>query len=432
MSLAEESINSITGSNEAELRDKFRNLLRYTTDMIYFKDLNSVFTLCSDSCTKRLVGPNGSVIGKSDFDFFDHDCATKFYNDEQEIIRTGEPVIGQVIEEVRNNGRKTWAFSSKIPLRDLNGNITGTFGINRDITAQKRTEEKLHRANAQLVAASLRAGKAEVATNVIHNIGNVLTSIKVAIAESDSICDGIGLAKLIRVADLVAENSADPSFFEPEQRGGHIPNYLRELAKALDTDKAKLMKEISDCKLHLEHIRSIVSQQEAHANANNVTERVAISKLVSEAIQMSSSSLQNHNIEVCRDFDEGLFAETDKHQVLQIIVNLIRNAKHACLDFSDAARKITVSVVDHGDHEFSIRITDNGIGISKETMSKLFQYGFTTRERGNGFGLHGASKNAEQLGGTLHAESKGLGKGSTFVLTLPGKLDSHTLTTASK
>ena len=431
MSLAEKSIKSITGSNEAELRDKFRNLLRYTTDLIYFKDLNSVFTLCSDFCTKRLVGPKGSVIGKSDFDFFDHDCATKFYNDEQEIIRTGIPVIGQVIEEVRN-GRKTWVFSSKIPLRDLDGNITGTFGISRDITAQKRTEDKLHRANAQLVAASLRAGKAEVATNVIHNIGNVLTSIKVAIAESDSICESIGLEKLIRVADLVAENSADPSFFQPEQRGGHLPDYLRELAKALETDKAKLMKEISDCKLNLEHIRSIVSKQEAHANASNVSERVAISKLVSEAIQMSSSSLQNHDIEVCRDFDEGLFAETDKHQVLQIIVNLIRNAKHACLDFSDAARKITVSVVDHGGCEFSIRITDNGIGISEETMSKLFQYGFTTRERGSGFGLHGASKSAKQLGGTLHAESKGLGKGSTFVLTLPGKLDSHTLTTASK
>ena len=430
MRVAQKSTNSIAGSSETELRDKFQSLLCYTTDMIYFKDLNSVFTLCSDSCTKRLAGPSGCVIGKTDFDFFDADCATKFYSDEQEIIRTGKPVIGQIIEEVRN-GQRAWVFSSKIPLRDLDGNITGTFGISRDITAQKRTEEKLAKANAQLVEASRRAGKAEVATNVIHNIGNVLTSIKVAISQSDSICDDIGLEKLVRVADLITENADNRSFFQAEQRGSHIPDYLRGLSKALDTDKSKLAKELADCKRHLEHIRNIVSQQEAHASASSVIEKVDISELVAEAIQMSSSSLKNHRIKIVQDFEEGLFAETDKHQILQIIVNLIRNAKHACLDSSNPSRKITVAVAPHGKREFQIRIIDNGIGIAAENMPQLFRYGFTTREQGSGFGLHGSSNSAKQLGGTLHAESDGLGRGAAFVLTLPGKLESHPSKTAS-
>ena len=204
-------------TQEADLYVKVCSLLQTTSDIIYFKDLNSVFTLCSDSHTVSLTGGlDESVIGKSDFDFYDPERAQAFFDDEQEIIRTGEPIIGQV-ENTARNGKTTWVSSSKFPLRGADGRIIGTYGISRDITDQKRTQQKLGEANAQLVDTSRRAGMAEIATHVIHNVGNVLTSVKVAVSHSSDLCAKFPFEKIERVADLIEKHSADKDFFAEGQ-----------------------------------------------------------------------------------------------------------------------------------------------------------------------------------------------------------------------
>lgn len=426
MEMTTNTFDSIAACDEAGLRDKFQSLLHYTADLIYFKDLNSVFTLCSDSLVERLTGSKqGVVVGKSDFDFFDIDCAEKFFEDEQEIIRTGEPLVGQEVEEICG-GKSAWVFSTKIPLRDINGNITGTFGISRDISEQKENEVNLVQAHAHFVEASRRAGQAEIATNVIHNIGNVLTSIKVALAQSESISSELASGKLDRVADLIETHAEDSSFFEADQRGGHLPEYLRTIATAFSEDKRKLAKELSDCKRHLEHISNIVAQQQTHATGAGSMERVNVSELVADAIQMSSSSLARHNIRIQKNYPDEVFADTDKHQVLQIVVNLIRNAKHACQDSTNDPRCINIAVVaNHAKQQLAISVQDNGIGISQENIDKLFNYGFTTRKQGSGFGLHSSMSIAKELGGSLVARSEGLNQGATFTLTLPAKIDAE-------
>lgn len=407
----------------ADFQDKIRNLLEQTTDMIYFKDLNSVITLCSDSLTLKLTGSlENSLVGKSDFDFFPPDRAQAFFEDEQEIIRTGKPVINQV-ETGARNGENIWVSTSKLPLHDKEGNIIGTFGISREITEQKLIEIKLRKTNEDLVEASRRAGKAEIATNVIHNVGNVLTSLKVAVSQSEALSARLPFEKIERVADLIDRHGNDTGFFEDGQRGSHIPDYLRSLAQSCEADQRKLKKELADTRRHLDHISSIVAQQQRHATASRVIERVDLSALITDAVQMSSSSLIKHNIAVIRDFEEGLWIETDKHQIMQIIVNLIRNAKHACLDSAVSPHQITVAASNVGDDTFSISVADNGIGIAPEDYAKLFTFGFTTKEKGSGFGLHSCANTAKELGGSLDVKSEGLGTGATFVLTLPGKLN---------
>lgn len=409
-------------TQEADLYVKVCSLLQTTSDIIYFKDLNSVFTLCSDSHTVSLTGGlDESVIGKSDFDFYDPERAQAFFDDEQEIIRTGEPIIGQV-ENTARNGKTTWVSSSKFPLRGADGRIIGTYGISRDITEQKRTQQKLSEANAQLVDTSRRAGMAEIATHVIHNVGNVLTSVKVAVSHSSDLCAKFPFEKIERVADLIEKHSADKDFFAEGQRGSHIPNFLRELASSLYAEQTKVQNELLDSKRHLDHISSIVAQQQEHAKAAKVIERVDLSEVIADGVTMSSSSLANHNIQIIRDFSDGMIVETDKHQVLQIIVNLIRNAKHACLESPNFPRRIGISASNTAGNSFCIAISDNGIGISPENIVKLFTYGFTTRQRGKGFGLHSCANVARELGGSIDVQSDGLGKGATFVLTLPGKL----------
>ena len=405
-----------------DLSAKINNLLQNTTDMIYFKDLNSVFTLCSASLKERLLDDrNSSIVGKSDFDFFDRECAERFFHGEQEIIRTGQPIIGKEELEVRN-GENTWVFSSKLPLRNEAGEIIGTFGISRDITQHKNTELKLQETNQQLLEASRRAGMAEIATNVIHNVGNVLTSVKVSVMHSDDICSSLNFEKLERVANLVEEHANDETFFQEGQRGSHIPTYIRELVNSYRVEQERVKKELADTRRHLDHICTIVAQQQRHATGAQVIEKVNLSDLISDAILMSSSSLKNHNIELVRHFKEGMIVETDKHRVLQIIVNLLRNAKHACLDSNATPRRISVQATNTSTDNFSISVSDNGIGIAKENIVKLFTYGFTTREQGNGFGLHSCANSARELGGSLEVNSDGPGLGATFVLTLPGKL----------
>jgi len=406
-------------AGNSDVKVKILNLLQTSEDLIYFKDTNSVFTLCSDSLTRRITGDlNKSLIGKSDFDLFDRESAEQFYRDEQEIIRTGKPVIGR-----QEKGNDIWVLTSKYPLWDTEGKIVGTFGVSRDINEQKLTEFKLKETNQKLVEASRRAGMAEIATNVIHNVGNVLTSVKVAVAQSVEINDNLPLEKVGKVAELIEEHRADENFFKAGNRGSHIPQYLRELAKNLKSDQVEFRKELADTRRHLEHISQIVAQQQLHATALKVIERVNLSDLISDAILMSSSSLQKHKIDITCDFEDGLFVETDEHQVMQIIVNLIRNAKHACLESDTLPRGIKIFAANAASDQFTISVVDNGVGIAKENFAKLFNHGFTTREQGKGFGLHSSANSARELGGSLSFKSDGIDKGATFVLTLPGKLN---------
>jgi len=109
----------------------------------------------------------------------------------------------------------------------------------------------------------------------------------------------------------------------------------------------------------------------------------------------------------------------DKHTVLQILVNLIRNAKYACDESTRSDKLVTVRIFKHGNDGVNIQITDNGVGIPRENLSRLFSRGFTTRSDGHGFGLHSCLLATKEMGGALTAHSDGSGLGAVFTLVLP-------------
>ncbi len=156
-------------------RDLLRTLLEHSPDQIYFKDRDSRFIKCSQTLVERFhLNSAEELVGKSDFDFFTEEHARPAFEDEQAIIRTGEPVVGRVEKEVwKDSDKITWALTTKGPLRDKTGGIIGTFGTTKDITTMKEAEEALARVNKELVEISRHAGMAEVATSVLHNVGNV-------------------------------------------------------------------------------------------------------------------------------------------------------------------------------------------------------------------------------------------------------------------
>ena len=391
------------------------NLMKNCDDMIYFKDLDSRFLRCSDSLAKLLGAKSRTeVCGKSDFDFFDESSATSFFECEQDIISTGEPWICKP----EKTGESIWMLSSKMPLRDKTGKIVGTFGISKDITAQKEFEAELEQTNKRLNVASRHAGMAEIAMNVIHNVGNVLNSVNVSVSQVQEINKRLNIDNLCKVANLISENIDVDNFLKDDEKGKRIPEYLSAIAEELVRDREDIQTELEATRRNLDHIKTIVAMQQQYATSSSVIEETDLSLLLSDAAQISSSSMARHNIELVKQFDDEIIVPIDQHQVLQILINLIRNAKHACQD-SDQPNKRIVLAVELTEDEIKIVVMDNGIGIEPDDLQKLFSHGFTTKKNGHGFGLHSGANSAKQMGGDLQGYSDGIGTGASFVLTLP-------------
>ena len=136
---------------------------------------------------------------------------------------------------------------------------------------------------------------------------------------------------------------------------------------------------------------------------------------------MHAGALARHEVRVVRQFDPVPLILLDKHKVLQILVNLISNAKYALTNSTSGERRLALGVHLNGDNLVRISVADNGIGIAPENLTRIFAHGFTTRKDGHGFGLHSGALAAREMGGALRADSEGLGKGATFTLELPNQ-----------
>ncbi len=423
----------VTERKEAEAalayeRDMLRTLLDSSPDLIYFKDRQSRFVRFSRAfCEHFHVGDPAQLKGKSDFDFFAESHARPAYEDEQTIIRTAQPIIGKLEEETHADGRVTWCLTSKLPWRDKGGNIIGTFGISKDMTALKKAEAELDAAHRRLVEASRLAGMAEVATDVLHNVGNVLTSVNVSCSLAIDRLKATQVDRLAKVAALLEQNRGClGEFLTNDARGQQIPGYLVTLAEYFSGEQAAALRELEQLIKHIDHIKQIVAMQQDYAKVAGVVEKVNLTQLVDDALQINGAALMRHTVQIRREFAETPPVITDSHKVLQILINLIRNAKYALDDLARTdPRLLTLRVGNDGEGRVKVQVVDNGIGIPPENLTRIFAHGFTTRTNGHGFGLHSSALAARELGGSLMAQSAGRGQGATFTLLLPVQPPRH-------
>src|SRR5581483_9645461 len=255
---------------EAELayeRELLRALLDSSPDHIYFKDRDSRFIRASRELAERFGVPPEGMIGKSDFDFFQEEHARPAYDDEQEIIRTGNPIVGKVEREtLKDTTGEFFVLTTKMPLRNRAGEIIGTFGISKDITGLKQAEAKLEAAHRQLLETSRLAGMAEVATSVLHNVGNVLNSVNISGALIAERLKKSKVGSLAKIAALFEEHSADlPGFFASNPKGRQVPGYLKDLSAHLVGEQEEILKELGSLASNIEHIKEIVTMQQSYA-----------------------------------------------------------------------------------------------------------------------------------------------------------------------
>jgi C4-dicarboxylate-specific signal transduction histidine kinase len=158
--------------------------------------------------------------------------------------------------------------------------------------------------------------------------------------------------------------------------------------------------------------------QQGFAKVSGLKETLQLTDLVEDALKMNASAFARHDIRVVKEFENIPLVTVEKHTVLQILVNVVRNAKQACDEFNPPAKKLTIRVSTR-EGRVRIAVTDNGIGISPENLSRIFAHGFTTKKTGHGFGLHSGALAAKEMGGSLTVRSDGPGCGATFMLELP-------------
>jgi signal transduction histidine kinase len=264
------------------------------------------------------------------------------------------------------------------------------------------------------------AGMAEVATSVLHNVGNVLNSVNVS---GSVIADKVRHSKVANLGKAVAlmrEHEGElGAFLTTDAKGRQLLGYLDALAGHLVAEQAEMVRELALLTKNIDHIKEIVAMQQSYAKVSGICEIVSPSDLVEDALRMNGAALDRHQIELVREYSKTPGILVEKHKVLQILVNLIRNAKYACDESGWPDKRLTARVGLNRDNRVSISIIDNGIGIPAENLSQIFTHGFTTRRDGHGFGLHSGALNARELGGSLTVRSDGAGKGAEFTLELP-------------
>jgi len=292
---------------------------------------------------------------------------------------------------------------------------------NRDLElrVEERTRE-LKEVHVQLVKTARQAGMAEIATNVLHNVGNVLNSVYTSAQVAKERVNDMRLEHVSRVATLLTEHQGDlTTFLSQDERGRHVMPFLNKLGQNLVEEQKEILTLLSDVGRYTEHIGDIVKVQQNYARQPRLQEPVCLTDLVEDALRINSAGLVRHQVKVQRNLARIGNVLTDKHKVLMILVNLVSNAKYAMDDVPLNERLLKVTLEPPVNEQVRIVVHDNGMGIAPELLTRIFQYGFTTREEGHGFGLHSSALAAQELGGSLTVHSDGPGKGATFTLELP-------------
>jgi PAS domain S-box-containing protein len=401
-------------------RALYHSLVEHLPVHVYRKDAEGRFVFVNSHYCQFLGLTEEQILGRTIFDVVANgDLAKRYAEEEETIMQTGAPVEREEEHPDTADGT-TFLQVIKSPVFSSDGKVIGTQGMALDITERKQAEAKLQEAHRELVKTSRQAGMAEVATSVLHNVGNVLNSVNVTATLLADRMKASKTGNIGRVVALMRQHGANlGDFLTSDPKGRQIPLYLAELAQHLAEEQKSLLKDIENLKHNVDHIKSIVVTQQNYAKISGVIELVKATDLVEDAVRIDASALERHNVQIVRDYDPHVpEIKVDKHKVLQILVNLIRNARHACAESAQQNKRLNLQVSAVNGH-VRIAVEDNGVGIPPENLTRIFNHGFTTRQGGHGFGLHSGALAAKEAGGVLMAHSDGQGKGATFILELP-------------
>jgi ligand-binding sensor domain-containing protein/signal transduction histidine kinase len=287
----------------------------------------------------------------------------------------------------------------------------------------KLANQQILETQGRLMTTARQAGMAEIANNVLHNVGNVLNSVNVSAELIGSKLRDSKSAGLAKAVHLMDEHATDlGTFITLDERGKALPGYLKKLVAVLSQERQAVTGELESLTKSIDHIKEIVATQQSYSGVSTVIEPVQIKELLEDALRMNAGSIAHHQIIIVKEFADVPLVPLDKHLMLQILINLIGNAKRALNGGTQQPHqiKLKLDILATSDPpRLRIRIEDNGEGIAPENLTRLFAHGFTTRNDGHGFGLHSCALAVKEMKGSITASSDGPGRGAAFVVELP-------------
>jgi PAS domain S-box-containing protein len=326
-----------------------------------------------------------------------------------------------------HEGRKIPISVSGSMMQDQQGQFQGLVCVAQDITERKRMEEEKLQLHEQLLDTSRQLGMAEVATGVLHNVGNVLNSINVSIGVIRDLLKNSMVGDVGRISQLLEKHRDDlGAYFSQNPKGKQVPGYLEKLSGQLMEEKRVALLELDRLRENAGHAQQCVAAQQDLANPSGITEEpVSLAELIDEALTVNQDVLEMFSIKVIREFQEVPQAIVDKHQVLRILVDVIRNACQAMESISLKQLIVRVKLIIGPPDSICVEVQDTGSGILLDDLTRIFGQGYSTKYGGRGLSLHRGALMAKNMGGALRVQSEGDGKGATFFLDLPGHFHFH-------
>ena len=364
----------------AHERDLLRALMDNVPDAIYFKDLQSRFLSCSRAVAAKVgVEDPALLLGKTDFDFFAPDHAKAAFEDEQHIIRTGQPVVGITEKETLPDGRVSWVLTSKMPFRNEKGEIIGTFGVSKDITVLIKAERDLAKARDEALV--FARAKAEFLANMSHEIRTPMNAV-------------IGMCGLLLETKLTGEQ--------------------REFAETVRRSAEALMSIIND-------ILDFSKGEAGRMRIENLD--FDLREVVEGTVELLAESAQAKGLELLCWIQEDMprYLRGDAGRLRQILMNLIGNA----IKFTERGEVLAkVTPASETPERILLRfeVVDTGIGIGAEGQARIFEAfsqadtSMTRRYGGTGLGLAISKQLAELMSGEIGVTSDA-GAGAVFWFT---------------
>lgn len=292
--------------------------------------------------------------------------------------------------------------------------------VNARTQALERTNQELREAQDRLIRAAHFAGMAEIATNVLHNVGNALNSVNVSVGMVEDQTKKLRSESLARLGDLL-ETHADalPSHLKPGVPSDKVVSALQKLIRGTEKTKIDILREIDTLNERVQHINHIIRDQQRHAELGGLFEKASLTDLVMEAAQIQKGRLESNDVKMEMEFLVSAQIRVQKSKFVQVLVNLIKNAYEATLELPPDHRHVHILVSRKDPETVRIEIHDNGVGIDPDHLTRVFHQGYTTKQDGKGFGLHFCGNVVSEMKGHIHVRSAGRGQGATFVIELP-------------
>lgn len=294
--------------------------------------------------------------------------------------------------------------------------------IVRDISSRKETENRLQDAQYQLLDAAHKSGMAEMATGVLHNIGNILNSVNVSVEEVARVARTSKVVGLEKANTMVKDHMSDlGDFFTNDSKGKKLPDYFIKVGGIVRGEMATVLEETTTLREKVTMMKDVISTQQAYAHTGFFNEEFQIEPLIQDALKVQEASVRKWGVNVTTDIQAVPDIVGQKSKLLQVITNLIKNAKEAMLenDIHNKPKEMGVTVGLYKDKSVFVCVKDNGCGIDQDNLDKIFNHGFTTKEAGHGFGLHASANAMTEMGGSLTAQSEGENLGATFTVSIP-------------